>query len=535
LGAAGAGLGLHHAWSDDALVDDSWGHLDPGFWNGKDRYKVLEIHLFGGMAPFESFYYRDAAGLRTRGFDKEVRELRWDAIHCKSTPRWRPQGLDTRQFSTDSRGRTIHFGPFAKALWVRPDILARTRVAVQRHALLPHEAATPLSMTGHPIGRPNLAPLGAAIQHRRAVEDRQAGRERVLPHSYALLPQNGAFPDLFRLVEAVQTSIGEHPGFAQPLALKIGPGFGDFIKLLDRSNLQAPTLKVDALLDQYRQQYRDRLRWGTAQKVARSRAYTDYHTASSLLSSADTLKELLDVDTNQVGFDPISVGTDPICASETLQGFSTVSNPTRTALKLAAFLLSHKEAEKAASSVFVLDAGLVLTSLPYDVHDENHVGVTGANLWNVLYALQDVIRDESNPRPGDDYRINLDETLIVINTEFGRTPFKSKELVVNNNSMGRDHWPSAYTATIIGGPIAPALPKTGGRVIGSISDLENEQAVADIFLSPTDLRAALLLAAGVDPFERENFALGSISPFLKGSDHKGTRVNLRKTVYGVGA
>src|SRR5690606_37894824 len=52
----------------------------------------------------------------------------------------------------------------------------------------------------------------------------------------------------------------------------------------------------------------------------------------------------------------------------------------------------------------------------------------------------------------------LDTTLIVVYSDFGRTP-------KINNSQGRDHWPVGG-ALLIGGNIA------GGRAVGATSDLD---------------------------------------------------------------
>ena len=519
IGAAGLGFGLGSV--KNAFASPAWGDLPADIWGpGFSPAKVLEIHLFGGMAPYESFYYRDVAGSRTRGFDTEVQNLNWDGMGCPNPP----AGLELHSFSTDSNGKPIHLGPFAKPLWHRPDIRRRMRLAVQQHNLLPHEAAIPFSMTGFRLGRPNLCGLGAPIQHRMAALDAEAGNGRVLPHSYALLPQNGGLGSLFSLIEAVQGSIGTHPGFAQPLVLKIGPGFGDFVSQLQRLNLGPTQEAVNALMDQYRSQYRDRLRWPSPAEVVRSRAFQDYEAASSRVMQAESLHSLL-------SGGPSSISDSPICAREVLP-FSMASNPTRTAIEFAAFLMTRPPAE-AASSVFVLDSGLVRTGLPYDVHSFDHAGDTGANLWNVLSALTSVIRDPANPTPDDANKIDLDDTIVFINMEFGRTPFKSSGDSPNPASMGRDHWPNASVAAIFGGPIPIVADGTAGRVVGSISDGADESVTADVPFSSTDVRSALLLAAGIHPFENENFALGSLTASLVGADHDATMVNLRQDILGV--
>lgn len=520
IGAAGLGLGLGMVHPARAASDSAWGCLPNGIWPANfPGYKVLMIHLFGGMAPFESFYYRDAPNLRTRGFDTEVQNLNWNGV-CGNTP----SGLELQNFSTDGDGKAIHLGPFSKPLW-RQDIRERMRVIVQRHNLLPHEAAIPFTNTGFRLGRPNFAPLGAPIQHRKTALDEEALVDRVLPHSYALLPENGSIGSLFTLVQRVQSSVGTHPGSARPLALRIGAGLTDFVDQLDRANLGATKEAVNALIDQYRAQYRDWLRWQSTPELTRSAAFRDYDTAATRLLGADTLKELLDDA-------PQTVDPGPSCAREGIDPFVNPPNPTKTALEFGAFLLSRAPAD-AASSVFVLDSGLVRTALPYDVHSVDHAGDTGSNLFNLLDSLVSVIKDPANPTPTDDRKIDLTTTLIHIGMDFGRTPFKSTAIMPNPASMGRDHWPEAYVNVLIGGPIPAAPDGTAGRVQGSISDALDEGAVADIPFTATDTLAALLVAAGVNPFEGQNFALGNITPALVGIDHEATIVNLRQTLLGV--
>lgn len=507
-----------------------WGEMPAGVWPpGFQPYNILEIHLFGGVAPFESFYYRDAPGLRTRGFDSEVQNLNWD-MTCGDAP----NGLESQDFSTDSQGKDVNLGPLAKPLWVRPHIRGRMRVLVEFHDLLPHEAAIPLSLTGHKLGRPNFSGLGAAIQHNRNAVDQAAANGRVLPHSYALFPENGGSGSLFNLVQKVATSIGTHPGSSRPLGLRIGPGLAGFISQLDRANLGPAKAAVNALIDQYRGQYRNWLREPANGPLTRSNAFRDYDTAVANLIGADSLKALLQsapqTISSAVSCARESAGT---CGKAVDDPFVNPNNPTRTALDFAAFLLTRPPAD-AASYVFVLDSGLVRTILPYDVHSSNHAGDTAANLYNVFSGLASIIRDPNNPSPGDDMRIDLDTTMVKITTDFGRTPFKSSAISPAPNSCGRDHWPAAKCVCLIGGPIPDSPDNTAGRVVGSISDDADFGAVAEVGhrYIPADSRVAALVAAGVNAFESENFALSQITGALVGVDHVSTMVNVRQTILG---
>lgn len=84
----------------------------------------------------------------------------------------------------------------------------------------------------------------------------------------------------------------------------------------------------------------------------------------------------------------------------------------------------------------------------------------------------------------------LDETLIVLATEFGRSP------VINYN-VGRDHHPAAFSTALAGGGIK------GGQLYGS-SDAEGHN-VDENGVTPSDLNATIAAALGL-PLKEEIFS-----------------------------
>lgn len=490
-----------------------WGDVPPGIWPGTPPdIKILEIHLLGGTAPFESFYFRPAAGVRTRGFDAEITALNWNAA-CPGTP----SGIASQPFANDSNGKPVSLGPFAKPFWPS-HISNRMRVIVLAHDLMPHEAAIPFVTTGLRLGRPNQASTGSAVQHRYIALDEDAGNPvRVAPYSYGLLPQNTFYDSL---LFQMMGSIGMHGGSAKPLVLRIGAQFATFLAQLNRPGM---TANDNAMLDQLRAQYRDWLRFHaltTPENLIRDKAFRDYDIAVSNLFNGPSLSTLL-------GGLPSTIQTNASCASETAV-FASDTNPTRAAIEVAVNLLTRPAAER-PRYVHVVDSGINHRGgLPYDVHNIAHATDTGSNLWNTLTTLAGLIRDPANPTPQDPSKLDLDNTMIVLNTEFGRTPFKSNGNSPDAGSKGRDHWPSAFASVLIGGPI------TTKGVVGSISDAANLGGVADISYTPTDMRAALLLAMNINPFMTENFAQGSLSaPFAGAADHTAAMTQLRQTILGI--
>jgi len=79
----------------------------------------------------------------------------------------------------------------------------------------------------------------------------------------------------------------------------------------------------------------------------------------------------------------------------------------------------------------------------------------------------------------------LDETLVVVATEFGRTP------KVTLSTAGREHWPNVFSVLLAGGGIR------GGQVYGA-SDRSGAYP-ADAPVTPGDLMATVCHCLGVDP------------------------------------
>ncbi len=110
----------------------------------------------------------------------------------------------------------------------------------------------------------------------------------------------------------------------------------------------------------------------------------------------------------------------------------------------------------------------------WDTHDENFDRVA-ENCADVDQALSALLYDLEQ-------RGLLKETLVVLTSEFGRTP----EI---NPRNGRDHWPKAFSAFMAGGAVK------GGTAYGK-SD-ENGKEVAENPVKPPDLNATIAYAMGL--------------------------------------
>ena len=86
----------------------------------------------------------------------------------------------------------------------------------------------------------------------------------------------------------------------------------------------------------------------------------------------------------------------------------------------------------------------------------------------------------------------LDETLVVMVGEFGRTP-KIGQSSVNdpNQRTGRDHWAGVFSALFAGGGVR------GGQMIGRSDKIAAYPATRGYY--PSDLGATIYRALGVEP------------------------------------
>lgn len=123
----------------------------------------------------------------------------------------------------------------------------------------------------------------------------------------------------------------------------------------------------------------------------------------------------------------------------------------------------------------------------WDMHGGGLGGIFGTGAYGLGWALPRV--DEAVSALLEDLRDRgmLDETLVVMVGEFGRTPGLQ-------GANGRDHWPACYSALLAGGGIR------GGAVHGA-SDARATY-VKDRPVSPEDFGATLFHALGVPPDTR---------------------------------
>jgi hypothetical protein len=436
---------------------------------------VLEIYLYGGLSPWETLYYVDRYGKDDGTF--------W---YQYSTDVLGPDALDTNEgamsscgfgddffapsfFAKDELGNDVMLGPFAGALRERQDLVDRLRVVVQRHDLLPHEAAVPFALTGKRVGQPSMAGLGAHIQQAFLDVDRAAGTTRKTPYSY-VLASGGAIPSDNT---AAFVAAGTHPGTARPLRINVDSA-ARLQQLLKRNGVGDKRDQHDALLDHYVAQYQQRLRHLGRGEPLRSPRFNELAQSARSLRNVDAIAEVMREDL-------LTAPLLNLCASDEMP------NVPDQRLKLAAHLLTT--ASERARYVCVVDTGLVGASGGggYDTHTDQAI-TTARNFTNVIRSLASIVN-----KPGErvEGKIDLDTTLVILNTEFGRTPTQQQE------AGGRNHHTNGYVTALLGGPVP------GRTLVGAIDDT----AEATSFATPAENRMAALLALGIWPYANEGFVV----------------------------
>lgn len=424
--------------------------------------RVLEVFLYGGLSPWETLYF-----VRNYGVNDGTQYYTYATRNEQMLQTCGAGAFATeRAFATDAMGANVELGPFANRLFMRTDVVDRMRIVVQKHTLEPHEAAVPQALTGRPVGQPGAAGLGAHIQRAR-IELSESGT-RASPYSY-VFATGGVSSDNV----AAAAAAGMHPGAARPLLIKTDNATG-FTNLLDRNTVGAGRARHDALVDAYSAQYEARLRWPTGERV-RSARTDDFNVAFNNSKRVDAIKSVLagDLFASQGGNS---------CGTTRMRDIPLMG------LSAAAKLLTHPT--EPASYVCVSDTGLYEASGGggYDTHSEN-ARDTAVNFDHMLKSLLGIINAPGENAPG---KLNLDDTLIILNTEFGRTPRAQGQ-------SGRNHHPYGYVTAFIGGP-------TVKGVAGAIG-LDGR---AQQFATPAQNRIAAMLALGIWPFAQEGFAVSDV-------------------------
>ena len=332
------------------------------------------------------------------------------------------------------------------------------RVALVRSMTSPfgvHNFGVQYVMTGHkPTPAVEYATIGSVVAHVRSV---------VQQRDLGVLPSNIAIPDL---VSRDSATIGQGflPSTASPFALGSDPGRSDFeVRDLDfRDGLGARRIQrrrrfADAF-DRFHGE--DDATPGPKTDADLQRAYDLVVSQEAKLAFDLSLEELAvrkryGVDHRANVHDANNIGQQCLLARRLVERgvpFVTVNNTGWD---------NH------------FDLETYNNRHPGDPNDEGtHALVPGLDK-----AFSGLVQDLEE-------RGMLDETLVVVMTEFGRTP-------KINSVGGRDHWPNCFSAALAGGGVP------GGAVIGASDELG--EFVKERPVTPSDMAATIYTLLGIEP------------------------------------
>lgn len=452
--AAAAALPGRSVWADGPVGEEWAPYPYVDTWGGPK--KILEIFLYGGLSAWESFY----VDLQDKLFSSTL----LDAFNSTSLlPACGGTGDGTNLLQFPGMQWSVATSP----LWNRGDLLARTRVVTMTHDLTAHPVAIPLALTGRPLGDGRAAGLGAAIKRR------YPGQHT----SYILMPDSGRFFSGDAASFTAWLSAGGHGSAARPVLVPMSAGASDLASWAERTSVSAG---ADALGAYYASLYEGNL------AGSRSRGYDAYKAALDSLPGSPSLTGVFNSSLRGEGAAATHCSTNVYFSG-------TPRNTTAACLDMAAWLFNTK----GTRYVGMVDVGVGTdTSAAYDGHHHT-AGVTFGNLFLLLKELSRV----TSPETPAAQRISIDDTLIILNTEFGRTPERQFP-------EGRDHYGRGYVVVLIGGPIQ-ATDSGDPKLIGGFDWTAGPPAGR---YTPANLACVALAAAGINPHATDNFAFHELPP-----------------------
>jgi hypothetical protein len=436
------------------------------------HFKVLEVFFAGGLSHRETLWVErpdEAPVVRRIGtLDPRTHPLLTTGAPPDWTA-WLPSvgahlGAEYRQGSAG--GKEVHLGPCAEPL-VRPNatgtrIADRLRVIATGHDLDVHGAAQEFMLQGSTAfsAEDRAAGVGAAIARHTGKRSYIFYASRLFDPAYA----------------AAMAAVSGRHGTAPTQIPCDDPSFIDGLVGDPRIGPR------DALSGHYTDLYEGGLVFAhpaAAGRRARSVAFDRYAEGQRTTFEGGSLASAITELT-------VSAGT------------TLWDNPTRRALKASIGIL----AANASSYCCVVDGGVAGDTFGgfshYDSHGEDSFDMHAANVTgNVLNVLR-TLREEN-----DAGRLKLDETLVVLNTEFGRSFWKP---------TGSHHCWRGFAVALLGGPIPFGARGLVGALTftreddGLTHEVDNPAPATGGLLGPapvssTDLRAAVLQAAGIHPFQ----------------------------------
>lgn len=474
---AGAGAALGGVAVGGRPRPASAAQRTPG--GGSGPFGILEIFVHGAFSHRETLWVESAPQAsqtawapisRSGGVPGLSQSLAQSlASGTGNPPLSASEWAQFHPFHTDTHQVDVFMGPCASPIVGTP-LFERARMVALGHVLPAHEAAAHVALTGVSPGRLYGAGLGASMAWARPGA-----------RTYVVAPVSVPQPVVQSALATGQLGAGFTPTL-------IPVGADGFAEQLDRGWV-APG---DDLLRHYRDRYAARLVHPASQGRVRSAGFDAYSSSVDQLLSADAISA--------------AIGGHPLSGSNA----SWSSNHGTLAIRTAARLI-------AGGADY---AGAILRGCrtPVDTHSgtpQNHFVAQTGNLWSVFRALRDAL---------DAGELDLDRTLVVLHSEFGRGP--------DPDGQGTAHYTLGYPVLLIGGPVAA---RGIGRTIefGTASpDGTAQEGAGGRPLGPGELRIALLGVAGASTSDLQDGPIRPDDTTTPEADHTTLRISASQVFLG---
>ncbi len=224
----------------------------------------------------------------------------------------------------------------------------------------------------------------------------------------------------------------------------------------------------------------------------------------SLLQQLDQARQRHDEDAAPHSFDRYREMAYSLIGSERVHAALDLSREPRTLRESygmtvfgQAALTARRLVEAGSKFVSVFWDEFGLAGSGWDTHWEHYPRMKDELMPGFDLALAGLVRDLEQ-------RGLLDETLVLVLSEHGRTP-----RISSARGGGRDHWSRAYTCLFAGGGIAR------GRVVGRTDKHAGE--VTERPVSPKDVLATVYHLLGIDPETTLTDRIGRPLPLVPGA------------------
>lgn len=274
----------------------------------------------------------------------------------------------------------------------------------------------PLALTNYQQNTGQLTSHGA--HHERFERDRTT-KLHTIPYNYVIYQTN--ITNTTDHNTNVTSTIKLHNANYRPLNIQMTPK-NVLTNQLNQNHLNNTTKTYDKLVTHYLTQYQNTLRNKNNKPIIHTPIITEFETAHQNLLNTPELQTLLPK--NLLQSKEIT-----LCAQPKIH-----QNETQTSLNLTTHLLNHPN--QPTKHITLMKTNIIpnTTNLNYDTHI-SHVEQSSTN---IIHFFKQFTKHITQPNKKNLTKIDLNKTIIILNTEFNQSP-SPKTTPTNPNNTNLDH------------------------------------------------------------------------------------------------